>query len=69
VAYEATPRNAERHHARVAEQDVEGEGEQAEDQDLGEQAEVEGRVVGVERRRRQDQGRRQEASHSSDMPS
>ena len=55
--------------ARVAEEHVVRERKEAEDEHLGQQAEIERRVVRVERRRRQDRGREQEALHSSEIPS
>ena len=56
-------------HPGVAEQHVVGQREEPEDEHLGEQAEVERRVVGVERRRGQHERGQEDAFHSSDIPS
>ena len=56
-------------HPGMAEEHVVRQREEPEDEDLGEQAEVERRVVGVERRRGQHQRGQEDPSHSSDIPS
>ena len=60
---------AERQHPGVAQQYVVGQREEAEDEHLGEETEVERRVVGVERRRGEHQRGHQQALHSSAIPS